>query len=197
MTRTVAARRWRRVCGSREGEVGGWWSGCRKGWSGLGVLRGFQEVDGGRPRVLGSSLGRSSAEGLGLVSFVVERASLYSGKSSSRIVFGFSFACSVLGGVDPVVPMGSGAGEPTKLASLKALPSSFSSAPIPSPTAAPSFLRNLGGGRRESFCAPSRTLPPSLCIPPSSCAALPNEPSPFCDKSTRRMFGGFDWPSVL
>lgn len=197
MTRTVAARRWRRVWGSREGEVGGWWSGCRKGRSGLGVLRGFQEVDWGRPRVLGSSLGRSSVEGLGLVSFVIERASLYSGKSSSRIVFGFSFARSVLGGMNRVVAMGSGAGESTRLASLKALPSSLSSAPIPSPAATPSFLRNFGGGRRESLCAPPRTLPPSLCTPLSSCAALPNEPSPFCDSSTRRMCGGFDWPSVL
>lgn len=136
-------------------------------------------------------------KGLGLVSFVVDRASLYSGKSSSRIVFGFSFAHRVLGGVDAVVVIGSGAGESTKLASRRALPSSLSSAPIPSPVATPSFLRNLGGGRRESFCAPSRILPPSLCTLPSACAALPAEPSPFCDKSTRRLFGGFDWPSVL
>lgn len=147
--------------------------------------------------MLGSSFGSSSViEDLGLASVVSERASLYSGKSSSRIVFGFSFARKVLG-VELFVAWGSAAVESTRLASLKALPSSLSSAPIPSPAAAPSFLRNLGGGRRESFCAPSRTLPPSLCIPPSSCAALPHETSLFCAKSTRRMCGGVGWPSEL
>jgi hypothetical protein len=72
------------------------------------------------------------------------------------------------------------------------------SAPNSSLTATPpAVLRNLGGGRRASFCAPSRTLPPSLCAFPSSCAAPPDEPSPFSGRLTRRMFGGFDWPSVL
>lgn len=147
--------------------------------------------------MLGSSFGRSSVEeDLGLVSVVSERASLYSGKSSSRIVFGFSFARKVFG-VELFVAWGSSTVESTRLASLKALPSSLSSAPIPSPAAAPSFLRNFGGGRRESFCAPSRTLPPSLRIPPSSCVALPHEHPPVCAKSTRRMFGGVAWPSVL
>lgn len=94
MTRTVAARRWRRVCGSMVAEARVWWSGWRKGCSATGGARGCHGTPCWSPSAAGSSSRGGVVEGedgLG------ERASVCSGKSSSRMDLGFSLdrSCSV------------------------------------------------------------------------------------------------------